>query len=119
MIFSRSKLTVGLAVLLLATGFVLPLAAQQGTWENLLSKGFSLVQQGKYAKALSVDKEALRVAEASFGSEHHNVATSLNNLAEIYRHQGKYAEAEPLYKRAVAIDEKALGPDHTEVAATP
>jgi tetratricopeptide (TPR) repeat protein len=44
------------------------------------------------------------------------VATSLNNLAALYRAQGKYAEAEPLYQRSLAIREKALGPDHPDVA---
>ena len=46
------------------------------------------------------------------------VATSLNNLAVLYRDQGKYAEAEPLYQRALAIREKALGSDHPDVAAS-
>ena len=50
-----------------------------------------------------------------FGSEHPNTATSLNNLAELYRAQGRYGEAEPLMKRALASDEKALGPNHTDV----
>ena len=44
------------------------------------------------------------------------MATSLNNLAVLYRAQGKYAEAEPLYRRALAIKEKALGPEHPSVA---
>jgi tetratricopeptide (TPR) repeat protein len=44
------------------------------------------------------------------------VATSLNNLAALYRAQGKYDQAEPLYKRALAILEKALGPEHPDVA---
>ncbi len=44
------------------------------------------------------------------------MATSLNNLAVLYKAQGKYAEAEPLYKRALRIDERALGPDHPDVA---
>ena len=43
------------------------------------------------------------------------MATSLNNLAVLYRAQGRYAEAEPLYKRSLAIDEKALGPEHPDV----
>jgi tetratricopeptide (TPR) repeat protein len=111
-------MNVGIVVLLLVAGFVYPLAAQQEEWERLDSQAVLLYQQGKYTKSLSVAKEAVRVAEATFGPEHHNVATSLNNLAEIYRHQGNFAEAEPLYKRAVNIDEKTLGPDHTEVAAT-
>jgi tetratricopeptide (TPR) repeat protein len=52
------------------------------------------------------------------GSEHPNVATSLNGLAELYRAQGRYADAEPLYQQALATWEKALGPDHPNVAAT-
>jgi len=44
------------------------------------------------------------------------VATSLNNLAALYKTQGDYAKAEPLYKRALAIFEKALGPNHPDVA---
>ena len=40
------------------------------------------------------------------------VATSLNNLAQLLEAQGKYAEAEPLFRRAVEIFEKSLGADH-------
>ncbi len=46
------------------------------------------------------------------------LATSLNNLALLYKAQGRYAEAEPLYKRALAIVEKALGPEHPLVATS-
>ena len=46
------------------------------------------------------------------------MATSLNNLAVLYRNQGKYAEAEPLYQRSLAIWEKALGKDHPDVATS-
>jgi CHAT domain-containing protein/Tfp pilus assembly protein PilF len=60
----------------------------------------------------------LRVAEATFGPEHPNVATSLNNLALLYDEQGKYAEAEPLYQRALRIYEKALGLKHRNVATS-
>ena len=48
--------------------------------------------------------------------DHLNVATSLNNLAELYRNQGNYAQAEPLYKRSLAIMESILGPEHPDVA---
>ena len=45
-----------------------------------------------------------------------NVASSLNNLAKLYRTQGQFAEALPLYQRALSILELALGPDHSNVA---
>ena len=58
----------------------------------------------------------MAIREKALGSDHPNVATSLNNLAGLYDHQGQYADAEPLYKRSLAIREKALGPDHPDVA---
>jgi len=118
MISSRRKSTVSFAVLLLAAGLAPPLAAQQESWEKLSGETQALYQQGKYADALPVAQEALRVAEASFGPEHPNVAKSLNNLAALYHAQGKYAEAEEFLKRSLAIKEKALGPDDPDVAAS-
>ena len=56
--------------------------------------------------------------ERALGPDHPNVATSLNNLAVLYKTQGRYADAEPLYKRSLAIREKALGPDHPDVATS-
>ncbi len=58
---------------------------------------------------------ALKEAE-KFGEQDPRFATSLNNLAALYRAQGKYAQAEPLYRRSLAIVEKALGPEHPQVA---
>ena len=50
---------------------------------------------------------ALKEAE-EFGPEIPRLATSLNNLAGLYRSQGKYAEAEPLYQHSLAISVRAL-----------
>ncbi len=58
---------------------------------------------------------ALKEAEG-FGPQDPRLATTLNNLGEVYRAQAKHAEAEPLYMRAMAIIEKALGPEHPDVA---
>jgi tetratricopeptide (TPR) repeat protein len=52
------------------------------------------------------------------GPDHPDVATSLNNLAALYRAQGHYEEAAPLYQRALAIRERVLGPDHPDVATS-
>jgi len=52
---------------------------------------------------LETSQKALELAERQLGPEHPDVATSLNNLAELYREQGRYAQAEPLQKRALAI----------------
>ena len=54
--------------------------------------------------------------ERQLGVEHPNVASSLNNLAGLYKLQGKYSEAEPLYLRSLEIWERQLGADHPYVA---
>ena len=111
-------LSKALLIVLLITSFSMAAHAQEELWEQLNSKVVKLYQQGRYAEAAKVAEEALTVAEKTFGPEHPDVATSLNNLAELYRAQGKYAEAEPLYKRSLAIREKVLGSNHPDVATT-
>ncbi len=90
--------------------------AQETSWKQLNSRVITLYQQGRYAEAIEVAEEALKVARESFGPDHPDVATTLNNLAMLYYAQGRYAEAEPLSQRALAIREKALGPGHPDVA---
>ena len=46
------------------------------------------------------------------GDEHPSVASSLNNLALLYKSQGRYSEAEPLYIEALAIAQQRLGANH-------
>ena len=55
-------------------------------------------------------RRALAIWEESFGPGHPNVATSLNNLAQLLWATNRLAEAEPLMRRALAIDEESFGP---------
>ena len=82
-----------------------------------MAAGNAAYQQGKYLEAEGLFVTALDVAER-FGPEDPRLATSLNNLALLYKSQGRYEAAEPLHKRALAIKEKALGPDHPDVATS-
>ncbi len=61
-------------------------------------------------------RRALAIGEKTYGPEHPNVATSLNNLANLLRATNRLAEAEPMFRRALAIDEKSYGPEHPNVA---
>lgn len=112
---SSAKVKVVL-MMLLVTSFTLPAYTQEILWHALIGKANTLHQQRRYPEAESVYKEALKVAEDTFGSDHSNVAISLNSLAELYISKGNYSEIESLYKRALDIVEKALGPDHPDVA---
>jgi tetratricopeptide (TPR) repeat protein len=44
------------------------------------------------------------------------LATSLNDLAFLYKSMGRYAEAEPLYVRSLAIREQELGANHSDTS---
>lgn len=91
--------------------------AQDTLWETYINEAGAAEQHAQYDKALRLYKLALEEAE-KFGPTDQRLATSLNNLAELYRTQGDYARAEPLCKRSLAITEKALGPDHPDVATS-
>ena len=92
-------------------------SAQSTPWETSTAAGLQAYQQGRYGEAEEYFSAALKGAE-NFGPEDPHLATSLNNLAVLYRTQSKYTEAEPLYQRALAIREKALGPEHPHVATS-
>ena len=105
-------------VLLLLLLAAVPLIAQQGRWQQLTDQVTALYQQGKYAEAIPIAQEAVRVTEATFGPQDPKLARSLNNLAQLYDDQGQYAQAEPLFQRALAIWQEALGPEDPGVAGT-
>jgi tetratricopeptide (TPR) repeat protein len=58
------------------------------------------------------------IREQQLGTDHPDVATSLNNLAMLYNSQGRYGDAEPLFVRSLSIWEQQLGPDHPDVATS-
>jgi CHAT domain-containing protein len=85
---------------------------------RLNDKCLGLLDAGKYDEAIEPCQRVLAVVEKALGSEHPDVATLLNNLAELYDAKGDYTKAEPLMQRALTISEKALGPEHPDVASS-
>ena len=84
--------------------FVAGLANSQGIeWETLNQEVMDLYRAGRYDRAVVVAKKALEVAERSVGQDHPNVATSLNNLAGLYRKTKRNKEAELLEAEAARI----------------
>jgi tetratricopeptide (TPR) repeat protein len=80
--------------------------------------GISRFYQGQvaYEQALLWLRQCLDIAETRLGSDHPDIATSLNNLAYLYQLQGRYSEAEPLYVRSLQIREGQLGANHPNTA---
>ncbi len=56
--------------------------------------------QGRYANAEPLYKRSLAIWEKALGTEHPNVATSLQNYAALLREMGRDAEADRLDARA-------------------
>ena len=73
-------------------------------------------ERGHFGAAEPLYRRALAISERSDGSEHPNVATALNSLANLLATTNRLDEAEPLFRRALAIDERAYGRDHPDVA---
>jgi tetratricopeptide (TPR) repeat protein len=80
--------------------------------------GYYLRRSGRYAEARPLFERALEIRERVLGADHPQTATSLNNLAALFKNQGAYAEARPLIERALAITKNILGPDHPQTASS-
>lgn len=80
--------------------------------------GTFLVENGFYISAETLLKQAIDVQKNTLGQNHPNYATSLNNLAAMYRITGQYEKAESLNAQAIAIIRNALGEDHPNYAAS-
>ena len=72
--------------------------------------------RARYKEAEPLYRQALRLCEQQWGSEHVEVAAALNGLADLCRDVSKYAEAETCYLRALSIREQKLGKEHLDVA---
>ncbi|WP_295559747.1 tetratricopeptide repeat protein [uncultured Hyphomicrobium sp.] len=97
--------------------FGAPAAAQDtNSIDALNAEAARLSGQGKYAEAAPISERLLALREAKLGPSHPEVATSLNDLATIYRALARYADAEAMYKRSLAMRETALGREHLHVA---
>jgi tetratricopeptide (TPR) repeat protein len=67
--------------------------------------GTYLRVQAQLTDARTLQERALAIDEAAYGPDHPEVATDLNNLAQILQDLGDLAGARPLQERALAIDE--------------
>ncbi len=102
---------------IVANDFTHLLPDDDKTWP---CKGLARVAefQSRWQDAEHWYKKSLETSETQLGADHPETATSLNNLANLYRAMGRYSEAEPLYERSLQIRETQLGADHPETATS-
>jgi serine/threonine-protein kinase len=75
-----------------------------------------LHQQGRFAEAESLQREALAIQEARLGPEHAETVGITVMLAWILVDQGRCKEAEPLLHQAIPASERIYPPGHYAVA---
>ncbi|MGH9754736.1 MAG: FxSxx-COOH system tetratricopeptide repeat protein [Blastocatellia bacterium] len=90
--------------------------ANEQTAVLLNQLGLYLQVLARYAEAKELLERALRIVEASLGSDHPYVANTVNNLALVLQDLGELAQARTLFERSLRIDEAAFGSDHPRVA---
>ncbi|KAG0576801.1 hypothetical protein KC19_5G108700 [Ceratodon purpureus] len=92
-----------------------PSNSHTARWRIYTDMGRDLFSQGRLDEAEKYFVRALEEAKEGFGERDPHVASSCNNLAELYRMKREYAKAEPLFLESVQRLEQALGPMHESV----
>ena len=80
-----------------------------------LGLGRFYMSQGLYQQAEPWLEQCLYVTQTRFGSNHPDVATSLENLVMLYHFQGRYNKAETLQMQALELSKCLLGEEHPGV----
>jgi eukaryotic-like serine/threonine-protein kinase len=90
--------------------------ALQGNALNDL--GLLRFDQGDYAGAADLHRQALEIRRGLVGERHERTAMSMQNLGLALARLNPDAEAEDLFREALDIYRETLGAEHTEVATT-
>ena len=80
--------------------------------EHLSAKALELFEAGRFDEAIPLAQEALTIRKTVLGPRHPDTATTLDNLAQLYKKTGVYTRAHPLLEEALAIRREVLGTYH-------
>ncbi|XP_062107626.1 uncharacterized protein LOC133818640 isoform X3 [Humulus lupulus] len=86
-------------------------------WRVFTDYARDMFLQGKLKEAEQFFLSALEEAKQGFGERDPHVASSCNNLAELYRVNRAFDKAEPLYLQAIDILEQTFGPEDIRVGS--
>ena len=88
------------------------------TIPDLLGRAESAAAAGDLSSADELLRTIARIQEDELGSQHPDLANTLNNLAIVAEKTGRPDDAETFYRRAVAIASASLAPDDPMLAAS-
>jgi len=101
----------GLVLLILA--IVMPRVLSASSVESMISRGESLIDQGKYQKALVVFKDIIQNRKNPTAIEQ---AYDESRLGQAYLKLGKYAQAGESFQKSSITLKKLLGSQHADYA---
>lgn len=93
--------------------------AQMLDLSGTLAAAARAASMGDAGTAAELLRQALTFQEASLGSDHPDLATTLNNLALMCERLGRVREAGEYYRRAYALVTRAYGADNPPRAGEP
>lgn len=105
-------------LMIVVLALCVPLWAAAATWDDLDQQAATLIDQQRYAEAVTAAEESLRTAERLFGNRHPAVAVSLETLALAQEGTGNLTMAKVLLLRALELRESVLGADHPSISFT-
>jgi len=71
-----------------------------------------------YARAESLDRQALEVERRALGDSDRLTLATMNNLAAVLTREAKFAQAEESYKELIAVKRRVLGAYHPDTLAS-
>ncbi|KAA3615378.1 MAG: serine/threonine protein kinase [Calditrichaeota bacterium] len=73
---------------------------------------------GKFDQASKLYQKTLALRKSLLGSDHADVAHTLNHIGRLYYMQGKFSDAEAYAREGLALREKIFGENHQETGAS-
>ena len=71
-------------------------------WKVQSDYALKLYKEKKFEKALEIEKSSLNIAAKTFGKDHPNYISNLNNIGEIYRALNNMKMAEEYFKKVIS-----------------
>ncbi len=72
-------------------------------WQDLDRRVNELYSQGKIEEAIPLAEQAVTIVRSIFPKYSQEIATTISNLAYLYKKQGQWADAEALYRESLSI----------------
>lgn len=79
-------------------------------------RGIVLLQQERFDESIDASREAIRLSEELFGSQHLALVSQLQNVGAAFLSSGRALQARPALERALEIGMETYGPSHPIVA---